>query len=252
MTKYDLAFDPPIMNAAGSLGYAPDSRAPIEWSGLGAFITNPISLSPRTPSRAKRFLTFPGGFLLHTGYPNPGFSQVLRRYAGRWNRSPIELIVHLLARDAEQVEKMARRLESLEGVNGLEVGIDNQANVNMVTEFTQAACGELPVIVRLPFARSVELAESAIQAGALAISLAPPRGTMPVNHTEFMQGRLYGPAIFPMALKIVHDLSQQGMPVIGAGGICTREHINAMLSAGAMAVQLDSVLWRDSGSMIFQ
>jgi dihydroorotate dehydrogenase (NAD+) catalytic subunit len=251
MMKYDLTFDPPIMNAAGSLGFAPDSRAAIEWSGLGAFVTNPISISARTPSHGKRFLTFPGGFLFHTGYPNPGFSKVLRKYAGRWNRSSIGVIVHLLARSAEELEKMARHLESVEGVNGLEVGIDDQANASMVSEFTQAACGELPVIVRLPIGHSVELAASAMQAGALAISLAPPRGTMPVSDTEFVQGRLYGPAILPMALKIVHELSQLGLPVIGAGGIYSREHVNAMLSAGAMAVQLDSVLWRDSGRMIF-
>ena len=46
---------PPLMNAAGSLGFAPDMRTPVDMSKLGAFITNPISLGPRSPAQGKRF-----------------------------------------------------------------------------------------------------------------------------------------------------------------------------------------------------
>jgi dihydroorotate dehydrogenase len=62
-----------------------------------------------------------------------------------------------------------------------------------------------------------------------------------------VQGRLYGPAILPMALRVVHELTQLGIPTIGAGGIYTQEHKNAMLAVGALAVQLDAVLWRGAG-----
>ncbi len=77
MAKHDLTFEPPIMNAAGVLGFFPDRHGPIDWGMLGAFITNPISLSPRTPAHGSRFEAYPGGFLLHTGYPNPGLSLVI-------------------------------------------------------------------------------------------------------------------------------------------------------------------------------
>jgi dihydroorotate dehydrogenase (NAD+) catalytic subunit len=235
------------MNATGSLGFAPDTHCSMDWSELGAFITNPISLTPRTPAHGRRFVAYPGGFLLHTGYPNPGLSQILRRYARRWSSSPLPVIVHLLARSVEEVAKMARRLENVEGVSGLEVGMVSGASSDMVVACTQAASGELPVIMQLPMERFIDLASAAIQAGAVAVSLAPPRGIYPAQDSESVQGRLYGPAILPMALRVVHELTQLGIPTIGAGGIYTQEHKNAMLAVGALAVQLDAVLWRGAG-----
>jgi dihydroorotate dehydrogenase (NAD+) catalytic subunit len=247
MPKHDLAFDPPVMNAAGCLGFFPNLHGPIDWGRFGAFVTNPVSLTLRTPAHGSRFEAFPGGFLLHTGYPNPGMAQVLRRHAGHWSRSPLPVIVHLLARDAVEVSKMARRLETVEGVSGLEVGVVSDVSAEMVAALTQAASGELPVIMHLPMERSVALACVAIQAGAVAVSLAPPRGIFPAQDGELMQGRLYGPAILPLALRMVHELTQLGIPTIGAGGVYTQEHKKAMLAAGAMAVQLDSLLWRGAG-----
>jgi dihydroorotate dehydrogenase len=247
MSKHDLAIDPPLMNAAGSLGFTPDLHSGMDWSRMGAFVTHPVSLEPRTPAHGKRFFPFPGGFLLHTGYPNPGITQVLRRYARQWNRSPIPVIVNLLARSAEGVSMMVRRLEPVEGVIGVEIGVTSDASAEHVAGLTQAAFGELAVIMRLPMERSVELAQYALNAGAVAISLAPPRGAYPNGEGELIQGRMYGPAVLPMALRTVQELTKQGIPTIGGGGIYTQEHKGAMFAAGALAVQLDSVLWREAG-----
>src|SRR4030042_3682762 len=247
MSKHDLTIDPPLMNAAGSLGFSLDRHSLVDWSKLGAFVTNPVSLMPRTPARGRCVIEFPGSFLLHTGYPNPGISQVLRRYTGHWNRSPIPVSVHLLARSPEEVANMMRRLESVEGVVGLEVGVDSDTSIDRVVALTQAAYGEYPVIMRLPLERALELASGAMNAGAAAISLAPPRGAYLIGGGEMVQGRLYGPAILPVALRAVHELTQMRLTTIGAGGVYTQEHANAMLAAGAYAVQLDSVLWRGAG-----
>ncbi len=252
MAKHDLAFEPPIMNAAGTLGFFPDLHSLMDWGQLGAFITNPISLAPRTPAHGKRYADYPGGFLLHTGFPNPGLRQVLRRYAHHWSGSPLPVIVHLLGRGPDEVARMARQLENVEGVSGLEVGIPADAGHDMVVALTQAGSGELPVIIRLPMERALELAASAIQASAMAVSLAPPRGLLPTPEGELRQGRLYGPAILPMALRIVRELKEQGIPTIGAGGVYSQDQYQAMLSAGALAVQLDGVLWRGAGYKIFQ
>ena len=142
---------------------------------------------------------------------------------------------------------MARRLETVEGVSGLEVGVVSDASAAMVVALTQAACGELPVIIQLPMERCIELASRAIQEGAVAVSLAPPRGIFPAQDGEFVQGRLYGPAILPIALRTVKELTQMGIPIIGAGGVYAQEHRKAMLAAGALAVQLDATLWRRAG-----
>ena len=64
MTKQDLDFKSPILNAAGSLGFVPDPRGPINLQSLGAFFTNPISLSRRIPAKGPRLASFPAGFLL--------------------------------------------------------------------------------------------------------------------------------------------------------------------------------------------
>jgi dihydroorotate dehydrogenase (NAD+) catalytic subunit len=251
MAKHDLAFDPPVMNAAGILGFAPDLHNALDWSKLGAFVTNPISLTPRSPANGDRFVSYPGGFLLHTGYPNLGLSLALRHYARYWQRSPVPVIVHLLARSAEELAGMAHRVENAEGVSGLEVGLTSDTSVELVVAYAQAAEGELPVIMQLPIDRSLELAARAVQAGAAAVSLSAPRGILPLQGGEFIQGRLYGPSIFPMALRVIRELRKQGIPTIGTGGIYTQEQINSMLAAGAMAVQLDAVLWREAGYGLF-
>lgn len=251
MPKHDLNIVPPLMNAAGSLGFTPDLHSQVDWSRLGAFITNPISLLPRTPAHGERCIAYPGGFLLHTGYPNPGLAQVLRRYTRYWQRSPIPVIVHLLAQGMDEVARMARQLEAVEGIVGLEIGLPGDVSIQMLEAVTRAACGELPVILRLPMERALEMAPKGMNSGAEAISLAPPRGVLPASSGGCIQGRLYGPAVFPLALNVVRELAQSGIPVIGAGGIYTQENLDAILATGALAVQLDSILWRQVGYSIF-
>ena len=146
---------------------------------------------------------------------------------------------------------MTRRLEQVEGVSALEVGVDHDASAEMVLALTQAAYGEYPVIMRLPGERAIEMAPVAIKAEATAISLAPPRGMYPAGKGELVHGRLYGPAFLPVALRTVHELSQMSIPTVGAGGLYSQTQIDALLAMGAFAVQLDSVLWRGAGYRLF-
>ena len=244
MPKFDFSLRSPLMNAAGSLGFAPDPRRGIDLSRLGAFITSPISLRPRRPARILHYLPFPGGFLLHTGYPNPGLKAAIRRYAGQWARSQAPVWVHIIPGSAEETVEMVQRLEQVEGVMGVEIGIQPETEPAQAVRIARAAAGELPAILRLPFERLGELAGSLAESGAAAFSLAPPRGLLPDLHGDLSQGRLYGPALLPLALAAVRSLVKAGLPVIGAGGVYRPLDVQAMLSAGAIAVQLDTVLWR--------
>ena len=248
MSKFDLTLNHPVMNAAGTLGFAPHPHGPVDLARLGAFVTNPVSLAPRTPAAGSRLLNFPGGFLLHTGYPNPGLKRVLRRYARQWARSPVPVLVHLLVQDLTEISSMVRDLESVEGVSGIELGLPPQVTVQVASELVQAALGELPVVVRIPMEQVFELAPMIIEYGVTAASLAPPRGALPTpageNVSMISHGRLYGPSVFPLALAAVRILAATGVSTIGAGGIYHPEQIEAMLAAGAQGVQLDTVLWR--------
>ena len=243
MSKYDLAFATPLMNAAGSLGFSPEARGPVDLNWLGAFVSNPVSLARRTPAQARRCQSYPGGFLLHTGYPNPGLNQVIRRYREKWSRSPLPVIVHTLGENPAQVSTMVRRLEGLEGVVGIELGVPVDADRLAASDLAQAGLGELPLIVRLPLERVIDLAQILARLPIAAISLGPPRGILPGSTAGTTRGRLYGPAIFPQALAAVTSLARSGSPVIGAGGVYRQEDVEAMLAAGALAVQVDMALW---------
>ena len=245
MPKNDLYLDKPLMNAAGTLGFALDPKNPLDISRFGAFVTNPISQQERTPAHGRRYQVYPGGFLLHTGLPNPGLSQVFRRYGRQWARSPVPVIVHLLALEPASLARMVERLEGVEGIMGLEIGLPPEVDEAAAADFIRAAVGELPLIVRLPLEQAEHLAEAAVNAGAGAISLGAPRGKL-----AGMNGRMYGPAVFPLALRAVEKLAGSGIPVIGAGGVYQPQDVEAMLAAGARAVQIDAVLWRGVNAIL--
>jgi dihydroorotate dehydrogenase (NAD+) catalytic subunit len=242
--KYDLSFQLPLMNAAGSLGFAPDPHGPADLERFGAFVTNPISLSPRTPAQERLCLSYPGGFLLHTGYPNPGIRAVLRRCERRWERSPLPIIVHILAQRGEEVFEIARRLEKMENLAALELGIPPEASPALAAELVRSGLGERPVIARLSLEHAEELASVAIDSGAAAISLGAPRGALSTAAGKLIKGRLYGPSVFPLALETLQRVLRLGSPVIGGGGVYRPPQAEVMLRAGAAAVQLDAVLWR--------
>lgn len=241
--KFDLEIFPPLMNAAGSLGFVPETKGTVNLESLGAFITNPISYQRRTPARTRTSLPYPGGFLLHSGYPNPGLRTALRRYGARWARSSLPIIVHLLADRVDHLARMIPQLEETEGVMGVELGLPPDVDGRMASEMVQAAAGELPLIVRLPMERAGEIANALAESPLMAFSLAPPRGVLLDQQGQRVSGRLFGPAVYPLALDSVLELVEYGAPVIAAGGVYDPQQVNTFLEAGAIGVQLDAVLW---------
>lgn len=239
----EVEFEKPLLNTAGSLGFIPDSRASIHFERFGAFVTNPISTRARKPANPPRLLDFPGGILLHTGHPNPGVSGAIKAFASSWARSPVPVIIHLLTGKPEDVRKAILRFEELENVLAVELGFEVDSSPVLVGNTVKLAIGELPVIAQIPLSR-LDLVESAIESGASAISLGPPRGTLPIPTGKYVSGRLYGPSIFPLALEAVRQLKQMKIKVIGAGGVEREAQVEDMLAVGAFAVQMDIGLWK--------
>ena len=122
----------------------------------------------------------------------------------------------------------------------------------------EMSLGELPLIFSLPIEQVLSLGPRLIQEGAQAASISAPRGALPLitpdpslqgapqpntERGELITGRLYGPSLFPQTLEMVHAAAKLGLPIIGAGGVWNKENADAMLSAGALAVQVDAALW---------
>ncbi|MBI5351270.1 MAG: hypothetical protein HZB50_01390 [Chloroflexi bacterium] len=240
--KRDLYFSKPIMNAAGTLGFAPDPRNGIRLDSFGAFITNPISLRPRLPTVQPALIQFPGGFLLHSGLPNPGLSSVIKKHGARWNRADLPIIVNLMADRPEETQHMVRSLENIENVMAVELGFAPLLSDDVILMNLEMSLGELPLIFSLPPEQVLTLGPKLIQGGAAAVSMACPYGAL-MRDGELITGRLYGQSLFPRSLDMVRSAAMIGMPIIGAGGVWTEQDASDMLSAGAMAVETDTQLW---------
>ncbi len=232
------------MNSAGSMGFAPDGRIHFP-EPMAAFITHPISRLPRSPAERRICLPFAGGFLLHTGLPNPGLRVILKQMGTRWARAGMPIWVHLLAESPTQLAEMTRELEDQEGVEALEISIPPHFTPSQALELASAGLGELPLVIHIPITRAGESwLDRLPEMGISAISLGAPRGTLPLPDGGQVTGRLYGPALFPLTLAAVKASVGLKLPVIAGAGIFGREQAEALLKAGAAAVQLDAVLWR--------
>ncbi len=242
MPKRDLIFQKPLMNAAGTLGLAPDLHGDVDWTQFGAFITNPISLRPRKVAANSVLVEFPGGFLLHSGLPNPGFPSAMRRYGRRWQESPLPVIVNLMADRPGETKQMVQAVEGMENVLAVELGFAPLLAPDIIALAVEMCRGELPLIVSLPAEQIMDLGPRLIELGAAALSLSAPRGALPKDG-GLVTGRLFGPALYPKSLETIHLAGRLGLPVIGAGGVSSQADAGAMLAAGALAVQVDSALW---------
>lgn len=244
--KRDLYFSKPLINSAGSLGFAPDLRVFKELEGLnqlGAFVTNPISLRPRMPTANPSVIEFSGGILLHTGLPNAGFSNVIKKYSAKWNRAELPIIVNLMADRPEETQQMVRQLENIENVMAVQLGFAPLLSDDIILLNLEMCLGELPLIFALPHEQILSLGAKLIQAGASAISIASPRGTIYDENKNIISGRMYGRSLFPRSLDIVRSAGMIGLPIIGAGGVWSDADVESMLAVGAMAVETDIKLW---------
>lgn len=246
--KESLFINTPVMPASGIFGFGDVYRGIIDIEHLGALVTNPVTYQPWHAANGTRVIPLDAGVLVHTGLPNPGISKVLSHYRTAWSKLPVPVIMHIVATTPDQVARCASRIEAEDVVAGIELGLNDDTGPHAAEDFVEAAIRytEKPLLVRLPMQSAYELAEPVANAGAggLVIS-APPRGTARDPYSgKLVPGRIYGPLVKPMALRIVGHLAGRiDIPIVGAGGIHSPADARDFLEAGARAVQVDAVTW---------
>jgi dihydroorotate dehydrogenase (NAD+) catalytic subunit len=247
----------PIVAASGPFGYGVEVVDAADLDRLGALVTRGTTLKPRAAHPAPRMAEVPAGLLLGMGPQNPGLETVLDRYAGTWATWAVPVILNLCAESAGELGELVRRLEGAPGVAGIELnlscggggrggavpGLDPGAAGSFVAAARRAT--DLPVIAKLTAAAADvrTVSQACEDAGADAISaintlpglaLAADR-RRPALGSGY--GGLCGPALRPIALRVVWEVAQAvDVPVIGIGGVATVEDVLDMLAAGACAV----------------
>ncbi len=243
--KTGLTLSSPLIAGGGAFGFADEYASLVDFSKFGAFITNPITLKPRSPAREQGVIQFAGGVLIHTGLPNPGISNTIREYEKKWERHGCPVIIHLACDSVDDVEVCMEKMDRVEVIAGVEIGFrDDEETVNVEAMIKAATrIGGKPVIVQAPRTRASLIARVAERSEAQSISISMPRGTMK-HEGEWVSGRLYGAALLPQTIHLVREIkTQTSLPIIGAGGVHSKEDVEMMLEAGASAVQVDSAVW---------
>lgn len=243
--KHGLVLASPVINAAGILGFGHEYRGVLDVTHLGAFVTNPLTYNPRTPANPPNAVQLAAGLFIHTGLPNPGVRQALRRWDKEWQRLGVPVILHLAATSPAETVHSLDQIEKAQGVSAIELGLRDDVSAFETGQLVRAALGGPPLLVRLPLARAADLAGAAIQAGADALVIAAPPRIEILAEAHPLRGRLYGPGCLAEALAAVRTVAalNLGRPIIGAGGIYSVDAAQAMLEAGAVAVQLDAAIW---------
>jgi dihydroorotate dehydrogenase (NAD+) catalytic subunit len=254
-----LELQNPVMTASGTFGYAREFENLMNLHRLGAVIVKGISLFPRPGNPPPRIVETACGMLNAIGLQNVGVDRFITEKMPYLNGLNVPTIVNILGGSIEEYREITKRLEGVPGVDGIEVniscpnvkegGVAFGGDPKMAAAVTQAvkeSCS-VPVIVKLsPNVTDVaEMARAVEGAGADAVSLINTLIGMAINlkkrrpELANIIGGLSGPAIKPVALRMVFEVSRAvSIPVIGIGGIETAEDALEFMLAGASAVQI--------------
>lgn len=257
----------PILVASGTFGYAREMTAFIDFTALGGIIPKTVTPQPRAGNPPPRTVETTGGMLNSIGLDNDGFDQFMAEKLPYLRELGTAVIVNVAAKTSDEFQRMADTLNAAEGVAAVELniscpnvsgGVDFGTNPELAANVVKIfrAAGELPVIAKLtpnvtsvvPIARAVE------EAGADAVSLVNTFQGMAIDWKRRkpilgnVLGGLSGPAIKPLALRIVWQVAQAcRVPIIGVGGIQSCDDVLEFLVAGASAVQIGTASFYNPG-----
>ncbi len=256
----ELSLKNPVMTASGTFGYGLEFTPYGRLEELGAIVVKGLSLKPRKGNPMPRITETPCGMLNAIGLQNIGVEKFIQDKLPLlpWKKTPV--VVNLYAQSAAEFADLARILKSEPGVGALEVNIScpnvSQGGLQFgqdpsaaaaVVDRVKSNAGSKPVIVKLsPNVSDIRaVALAAESSGADIISLINTLGGMAVDVgtrkpcLANVFGGLSGPAIKPVALKMVFEVCRAvNLPVIGLGGIVSARDVLEFILVGASAVQV--------------
>lgn len=267
-----LRFANPVMTASGTAGHGDELAAYVDLSRIGALVVKSLGPDPWPGNPAPRVVPTPAGMLNSVGLQGPGVAAwrteelpaVLATGAtvvvSIWGRS-----VEDFARAAEAVAACPDRVVAVE-VNLSCPNLDGGSHLfahdpdatAAVIAATEAAGRPRWAKLSANTDRTVEVAAAAAAAGAEAVTLINTLLGMaidPVTRRARLGaggGGLSGPAVHPVAVRIVHDVhaALPELPIVGVGGVATAEDAVELLLAGASAVQVGTASFADPRSVV--
>jgi dihydroorotate dehydrogenase (NAD+) catalytic subunit len=261
-----LVLPNPILVASGTFGYGVEYGDVVEVDRLGGICCKGTTLKARIGNPTPRVTETPGGMLNSIGLQNPGVDAVIEKYAETWIRWQTPVIVNVAGESVHDYVEVARRLDGVPGVAGIELniscpnvgagGLQFAIDAGAAGEVTAAVrrATELPLLVKLsPNVADIRpIARAIADAGADAltaintlsgIAVAPGRSRPLLGN---IYGGLSGPAVKPVALRVVYEASQAvKIPVVAIGGVTELADVLDFLAVGAVAVQVGTAIFAD-------
>ncbi len=249
----------PVVVSSGTFGFGEEFEGFFDLSRLGAVIPKGISLKPMAGNPPPRIFETKGGILNSIGLQNPGFREFVKNKLPYYKNLKTHLVINFFGNTQNEYVELARRFDDVVGISGLEIniscpnvkkgGIVFGTNPQMAYRLVRAVrkSTTLTLIVKLsPNVTDIaSMAKSVEEGGADAVSLVNTFRAMAVNVRTWKPelgnviGGLSGPAIKPIALRMVWEVGQSvRIPVIGMGGIMNAEDAIEFILAGASAVQI--------------
>ncbi len=261
-----LVLKNPVLVASGTFGYVRELSGLVRLERLGGVIPKTVTFRPRAGNPTPRTVETASGLLNAIGLDNDGIDHFRQHHLPYLRTVGTAVIANIAGEDEDQFVAMAEALRGETGLaaielniscpnvsHGMDLGIDADA-VGRLVGRVRSAC-PLPIIAKLTpnVTHIVPIAQAAAAAGADAVSLINTLRGMAVNWRRrrpvlaYDVGGLSGPAIKPIALRIVWEVARAlpGFPIIGVGGIATADDALEFLVAGASAVQVGTATFYD-------
>jgi dihydroorotate dehydrogenase (NAD+) catalytic subunit len=257
----------PVIAASGTFGYGIEFEEIVSLEKLGGFVTKGISLEPMPGHSAPRMVQTAAGMLNAIGLQNVGVQEFIEKKLPPMKRYPLcRVIVNVFGSTDAEYMAVIERLNDADGISAYELNV-SCPNVHaggmafgadpMALEYLVGRAKSVtkrPLIVKLsPNVTSIgQMAKICSNAGADAISVANTFRGMAIDsetrrpRLTNITGGLSGPAIKPIALRMVYEAARAvKIPVIGLGGILTPEDAVEFMLAGATAVQVGTASFAD-------